>query len=399
MRYSILLIAFVVAGCFKEDAGTTVSGGCPNGEPCSASPVAVTGGHQFTKIAAGRYHTCGVKSNGEVWCWGLNSVGQLGAASQSFSSNVPLKVSGTQTFVSVSVGDFHTCALASDAGVYCWGNNNTDVLGTTTTESCGTITCSRSPIRSAGTTTFLGVAAGAAHTCALDSNSAALCWGYNVLGEIGSTTYATSTSSPVTVPGGKTYTSIVAGYRFSCGLDTAQALYCWGYGDDGELGTLAVSSCIYGSASYLCSATPIAAGTSEKFTQIAAGTAFGCGLASTSNVLCWGYGRDGEIGNGALQNAGTPIAIKLAGPWSSVATGSFHACALRASGAAYCWGLNNYAQLGDGSKVYANPEPQAVTGGKSFTQIVAGANHTCGLLADGSVWCWGSDGAGQLGRG
>jgi len=400
MRFSMLLASVLLTACFKTDAGTNVTGGCPPAEACSTTPVAVTGGHTFVSLAAGRYHTCGLTSTGELWCWGYNSVGQLGAGSTVTTSGVPLKVSGSLSFTAVSGGQFHTCALATDSGAYCWGDNTTMVLGASTTDVCGTNPCTRTPLRAGGTATFSAIAAGAAHTCALDASGNPLCWGYNVLGELGNNSYGTATATPQPIGGGKTFAKLSAGYRFNCALDSAGVLHCWGYGDEGELGTLGVSNCTPQSGgTYLCSIVPVAAGTTEKFSQVVTGAAFGCGLTTASAIFCWGYGGEGQLGTGNLFPSGTPVAISVAGPWSALAAGYFHACALKTNGAAYCWGFNNYAQLGDGSKVYAQSTPQPVGGGKTFTQIVAGSNHTCGLMADGTAWCWGGDAVRQLGRG
>jgi alpha-tubulin suppressor-like RCC1 family protein len=273
------------------------------------------------------------------------------------------------------------------------------VLGVTPSETCGSSPCSRSPLRAAGTATFSAVASGAAHTCGLDTSGNALCWGYNVLGELGNTNYGTSTTTPQAIGGGKTFSKLSSGYRFSCALDSTGALNCWGYGDEGELATLAVGNCTQGNGTYLCSITPVAATTTEKFSQIVLGAAFGCGLSTANAIFCWGYGGDGQQGTGSLVSNGSPTPISVTGPWSAVAAGYFHVCALKSSGAAFCWGSNDHAQLGDGSKVFSNSTPQAVLGGKTFTQIVAGAHHTCGLMADGSAWCWGGDAVQQLGKG
>lgn len=398
-RVTAAAVALLLVSCFDQRPPVALTGGCPAAEACSATPVAVTGGHQFTSLSAGRFHTCGRKSGGEVWCWGLNTAGQLGATTTGSASGVPLKVGGTTTFATVSAGEFHTCGLATDAGAYCWGNNSTQVLGGTSADICGNTTCSRTPIRAAGTLTFTAVDVGATHSCALDASGVVRCWGFNVLGELGSVEYGTSTASPVIVPGGIAFTKLNSGFRFNCALDATGTLYCWGYGEDGQLATLSIDACVSGTGAYHCSASPVAANTTVRFASIATGAAFGCGLSAAGAAYCWGYNGEGQLGTGDFNSSGAPVSVKTTGSWTSLTTGYFHSCALRADGTAHCWGVNNLAQLGDGSAVYANSVPQPVGGGKTFVQIVAGANHTCGLASDGTTWCWGSDEVKQLGRG
>lgn len=397
LRFAVM--ATLVAGCFNT-AGLDDLGGCQPNQLCSATPVQVAGGHQFTSLSAGRYHTCGRKANGEVWCWGINSELQLGAVTEGVGSGAPLKVGGSVGFKSVNAGEAHTCAVGNDDGAYCWGNNSTSVLGDApTSETCEDNPCSSTPLRAAGTLTFMQLDAGAAHNCALDFLGAAKCWGTNFVGELGSSSYLTESASPVTVPGGLTFTRISAGFRFNCALDSVGALYCWGIDNTSQLAGAQGTNCATEAGSFRCSAMPLAASTTARFSSISVGGAFGCGITTTGTMLCWGSNEQGQLGSGSFEESDDPVAVQGAQTWTSVTTGYFHACALRSNGAAFCWGVNNTAQLGDGSKVFSVSSPQPVGGGRTFTQIVAGANHTCGLATDGTAWCWGSDDAYQLGRG
>jgi alpha-tubulin suppressor-like RCC1 family protein len=393
------VMAALIVGCFGMD-DPIQAGGCLPEVSCAAAPVAVTGGHQFTSLAAGQYHTCGLKSNGEVWCWGLNTGGQLGATTPELSSGTPVRVGGQTTFTSIAAGDFHTCGIGSDAGAYCWGSNLTSVLGVeTVTETCGGAPCSRTPVRAGGAAlTVTALDAGATHNCALDSSGTARCWGYNVLGELGSSTFRAGFFTPQTIQGGP-FSAVSAGYQFNCALDSGGTLYCWGAGQEGQLVTLDIDPCGTTSSDPRCSTVPVIANTSLTFSSVTTGVAFGCGLTTTGAVHCWGRNNEGQLGNGVFVSSATPVAVQTTGAWDSVVAGYFHACALRSNGAAFCWGVNNSAQLGDGSTVFAHAIPQQVQGGKTFTQLAAGSIHTCGLATDGAVWCWGNNEVKQLGGG
>src|SRR2546428_8241572 len=130
-RARLVLLSMLVVGCLGPPEPSTITGGCKTGELCAGSPVMVVGDHRFTRLAAGKYHTCGLTSAGDVWCWGTNAAGQLGATT-SGSSGVPVKVGGQTTFASITAGELHSCALAADGGAYCWGSNTNSALGVAT---------------------------------------------------------------------------------------------------------------------------------------------------------------------------------------------------------------------------------------------------------------------------
>jgi alpha-tubulin suppressor-like RCC1 family protein len=399
--FVVAVVALVLAGCLDVAGPKPAEGGCPADEPCSDFPIKVIGGHQFTKLTAGKFHTCGLTANGEIWCWGLNSVGQLGAITDEIGSGVPVKVGGDRTYKTVTGGELHTCAIGDDDGAYCWGINSGGVLGVTSVAfTCGGSPCSPTPVRAAGSFTFSLLDAGASHTCGVRDTGNTVCWGFNVFGEIGSANFGLSSTQPVSVSTTRTFTQLTAAYRFNCALDAGAELSCWGAGEEGQLATPAIDACqTPSSGNFKCSPTPVVANTSLRFTTIATGAAFGCGISTDGSLHCWGYNGQGQLGTDDFVTTRMPVSVKATGTWTSVAAGYFHACALRGTGEAYCWGVNNSAQLGDSSKIFFGKTPRAVGGGKTFSQIVAGANHTCGLTVEGDVWCWGGDFVFQLGRG
>lgn len=400
LRLHLAALFVLIAGCIQPPEVPTVTGGCKTGDLCAGEPLMVAGNHNFTSLAVGKYHTCGLTSSGEVWCWGSNERGQLGASTSGSTSGLPVRVGGQTAFTAITAGELHTCALASDGASYCWGSNVNLALGVgTVSDSCGGAPCAISPVRAAGTLLFGVLDAGATHNCGVDTSGVTRCWGSNFFGESASDDFGTSAASPVTVPGGRTFTTLGSGYRSNCALDVVGSLYCWGLGEDGQLGTLALSSCGSGIMTFRCSASPVAANTSAAFRAIATGAAFACGITENGLLMCWGLNGQGQLGTSDFVSYSSPVPVDIDGTWSSVTVGYFHACALRASGAAYCWGLNNTGQLGDGSTLYTSTFPTAVTGAKTFVQIVVGANHTCALTADGVAWCWGADLFSQLGRG
>jgi hypothetical protein len=175
---------------------------------------------------------------------------------------------------------------------------------------------------------------------------------------------------------------------------------CWGDGADGQLGTGNTNN------SNIPVAVTGGALANETVTQIATGYAHTCALISDGTVTCWGNGAYGQLGTGNTNNSNIPVAVTggaLANETvTQIATGYAHTCALISDGTVTCWGNGAYGQLGTGNTNNSNI-PVAVTGGalanKTVTQIATGDLHTCALISDGTVTCWGWGAYGQLGTG
>jgi alpha-tubulin suppressor-like RCC1 family protein len=196
------------------------------------TPVAVDGGITFASIgvsAGGYAATCGLSTNGVVYCWGSSDGGLLGDGSSQQSSHAdPRPVAGGLTFVSLGVGQYHACASTADGTVYCWGIVEV-AMGTSTFLATPT------PVQFAEP--FTAVAAGSEHTCALTADGRAYCWGGNDAGALGDGT-ATTRANPAPVLGGLAFGSISASglgsWGVTCGLTTDSIAYCWGFGAYGE---------------------------------------------------------------------------------------------------------------------------------------------------------------------
>jgi alpha-tubulin suppressor-like RCC1 family protein len=136
--------------------------------------------------------------------------------------------------------------------------------------------------------------------------------------------------------------------------------------------------------------------------SLAAGNAHTCGI-SGDQVLCWGNNREGQLGNGSAEGSPQPVPVQglptaATQAATQIVAGAVHTCVLVADGSAYCWGQNLYGQLGDGSTTHRSTAV-AVTGGLRFRSIHAGGALTCGLATDGTEYCWGFNQNGQLGDG
>ncbi len=261
--------------------------------PCARGPLPVASLPGVTTLAAGAFHTCALAADGSVWCWGANTRGQLGRE-PSETPGAPAPVDGLEDVRAITAGFLHTCAVTGEGAVWCWGDADDGRLGLATD-----LEMEARPVRVEGLPgPAAAVAAGVTHTCALLADGSVACWGGNRFGELGDGTTA-SRPDPALVDGlpGKAE-ELAVGDHFSCVRATNGAVACWGWNDAGQLGL----------GSY--------DGPDEP-------DGFSASLA-------------------AMQVQGLP------GPATAVAAGAGHACAV-VGGATWCWGRNERGQLGEAS--------------------------------------------------
>jgi len=323
-------------------------------------PVAVAGGLTFSTLSASSFHTCGVTTSGAAYCWGLNNFGWLGNGS-TISSSVPVAVSGGLTFSAVSTGQVHTCGLTTSGAAYCWGRNAEGQLGTGDTigpESCPTqgtpalLSCSSAPVSVTGGLSFsaVSVGGGGLHTCGLTTGGAAYCWGDNFAGQLGNGS-TTSSSVPVAVTGGLTFSAINAGRFHACGLTAGGAASCWGANSDGQLGDNTTTSRL----------APVPVNGGLAFVTLAGGHYHTCGVTTGGAAYCWGWNDAGGLGDGTFTSKLAPVAVTGGLSFTAVSSGYGHTCGLATTGTTYCWGYNAFAQLGVGNSIGTNV-PVKVTG-------------------------------------
>ena len=323
------------------------------------------------------------------YAWGSNSSGQLGNGTVT-NRLIPTAISGGLSFTTVAAGATHACALTAEGSAYCWGDNVFGQLGNGVGGAGANQSIPTAVTMPTGVT-FTSIAAGGRHTCALTAAGAGYCWGRNNFGQLGngSTAEVVSIPTPVTMPTGVTFTTITAGSAHTCALTAADAGYCWGSNNSGQLGNGTVTNGLI--------PTPVTMPTGVTFTTITAGRLLTCALTAAGASYCWGENTDGQVGNGTTTTPQTaPILVAGGLTFSSITAGGFHTCALTATSLAYCWGGNGTGQLGIGTLINSSA-PTAVSGGMTFTNVQAYEFHTCSLTSAGDGYCWGYNGEGQVG--
>ncbi len=356
--------------------------------------VGLSGVHDGPSIATGKHHSCGVRSDGTVKCWGDNAEGQIGDGTLVDRTSATL-VGGLTGAIAVEAGGYHSCAVLDDGTARCWGRNASGELG----DDGASGIRSTAPVVVQGLDDATQLAAAEESTCAIRSDGTAACWGNNAFGQLGDGTY-TSSDVPVVVSGLTNAIAIDAAQYQVCALGSGGGVKCWGSNANGQLGNGS-------SGAGAKSNVPVTVRTSSLLNPplanavgIAVGSYHGCAAITGGSVKCWGLGSSGQLGQGASNNSSYAVTTSSIANAIDVSAGAFSSCALRSTGGARCWGSNNYGQLGNGDDTSTNTP---VTVGmnpiwlSNATAIDSGYSHTCVGKGDGTIWCWGRNNNGQLG--
>jgi alpha-tubulin suppressor-like RCC1 family protein len=346
----------------------------------------------WRQVDAGAAHTCAVRSDGRLFCWGRGDHGELGNGAEDDHAH-PVEVAGGRTdWAVVSAGTFHTCARRRTGQLYCWGQDDWGQLG-----DGGTNTSRSQPVEVVGgRTDWAGVVASGGHTCAVRRTGRLFCWGDDSVGQLGDGGTNTPQPQPVEVAGGRTdWATVTAGDGHTCARRITSRLFCWGRDDHGQRGD--------GGGVGPSTGTPVqVAGNRVDWVKVSAGSAHTCARRSDGRLFCWGFGTYGQRADGThLANRGAPFEV-VGGrtDWSGVAAGGQHTCARRSTGRLFCAGYDGSGQLGVGGGQSDRATPTQVAGARTdWSAVTAGGGHTCALRASGRLFCWGANAYGQLGDG
>ncbi len=343
-------------------------------------------------VAAGTFHTCALTSEGGVKCWGANGNGQLGDGTAT-DRNTPVDAAGlTGGVTAITTGELHTCALTTSGGVKCWGENGNGQLGD------GTTTDRNTPVDAAGLTGgVVAISAGTIHTCALTTSGGVKCWGRMLTGPLSVQEQALGTGMARDLRSAKDIEGLTTGVRaisagtlHTCAVTTSGGVKCWGYNREGQLGNGTKTD----------SGTPVdVTGLTEGVLSISAGWKHTCAVTDGGALKCWGWNHGGQIGDGTETDRTTPAGVQgLASDVEAVSTGRGHTCALTATGGMKCWGMNGGGQLGNGTTEPSGApvDVQGLTNG--VAAMSTGLLHNCAVTTTGGLKCWGIGSSGQLGN-
>ena len=339
-------------------------------------------------ISSGNYHTCLIMTDGGMWCWGRGDAGQLGNGGNLVTNLAPVPVTGftaTDPQVSVlSAGGFHTCALRVDGTLWCWGAGGAGQLGNNNTAS------QQTPVQVVTAGTFTAVDTGGNFTCGIKSDGSVWCWGDNSYGQLGNNN-TTNSAAPVQAQGLTSgYTVISAGDYHTCAVKSDHTVRCWGRNTNGQLGNNTTTS----------SSVPVQVSGMSVAVSVTAGISHTCSVSTSGTANCWGANNYGQVGDGSNTQRLTPAFVSgLGNGTAAISTNGEHTCALRTNGSVMCWGLNNGGYLGNGTITSSNIPVQVIGMETGVMAISNSYNHNCALKNNGFAYCWGVNAYGQLGDG
>ena len=311
----------------------------------------------------------------------------------------------------IDAGNDSTCAVRPAGWLQCWGADASGQLGN------GTISVDvdnpfggLAVVRQDGLA-FVSVSVGGGHACGVADRYSAgaiirvvVCWGSNSNGQaLGTGAKYDEPTSYAAPPLGDEWSSVTTGLFHTCALTVQGDVYCWGFNGGGQLGL--------GNTANQNTPTKVTLPGAVKATAISAGQGHVCAVLVDGRLSCWGNGFQGQLGNGGLDDIGDdePLAalnaivtLPAGRTARAVATGNDHTCVVLDNGQVTCWGLELGGRLGNGrtaSKVMTPPAPVNLPGGALAKGIAAGGSHSCALLVSGQLSCWGSNGDGKVGTG
>jgi alpha-tubulin suppressor-like RCC1 family protein len=431
-------------GCLAPGCETKACERCYAGN----GPDRPCGGIDVVEIALGGNHACVVLETGDVKCWGENDDGALGIGSEAtdirgddaaeMGDALPVVSLGTgRTASSLAVGRAFACAVLEDARVKCWGANLFGQLGVGDDDARGT------SIAQMGDTlpevgfeegvTVRSVAAGLTHACAVLGDNTLRCWGANATGQLGlgdtdpRGTEPGQLGPPIEVDVGGSVVAVAAGREHTCAIRSTRDLKCWGDNASGELGQdddVARGDDL-GEMGFALDPVPLGG---LDVLAVSAGDDFTCAILENGRVLCWGRNQNGQLGLGsdddAIGNADGDMAslsfVELGTddegePMRAtvITSGGAHTCVILEDGSVRCWGRNSSGQLGLDDDEDRGDDPlemgdfldlvdlgEGLSGERrTAKRIAAGDAHTCAVLDDNQVKCWGRNQTGQLGLG
>ena len=359
-----------------------------------------------TAVAVGDGFACALAAGGTILCWGSNESGQLGRPDYSDYGLVDA-VAGIGTATALTAGAEHACALLSDATIRCWGavtpyswlptpepvtgiTTATAISGICALLSDGTVTCwgdvavnskGLLPVPVTGISTATAISVGHNDACALLSDGTVTCWN------------PWNHSAPVAVTGLSTVTAIGVGGNHACALLADGTVKCWGDNGEGQLGD----------GTHHKTSEPVPVRDLRHVTAISAGGNSTCAALSDGTARCWGSNDSGQLGDDTNRSASTPVSVLGVSTATAISVGDDDACALHTGGLITCWGSHHSGVV---AGTYASsPSPLLVRGVRGATAIDAGDaggiedSHTCAVLRNGAVRCWGANDSGQLGNG
>lgn len=335
-------------------------------------------------ISAGQKYGLALRSDGTVWSWGTNRVGELGQGTNSLVLS-PRRISSLSNLLAIAAGPQHALAVGSNGTVWAWGMNSDGRLGN------GTSVNTSNPVVVSTITNAITVAAGATHSLAALSDGRVMAWGANNAGQLG-TGNTISTNKPVVVDSFTNVIAVAAGTNYSLALTASGDVWAWGTNNLGQLGL----------GNNTSQTTPVRITTLSNIVQIAAGHSHALARNRAGQIIVWGRNTEGQLGDGTTNNSNTPTPVASFGSTNTygaarwIAANFNSASAVGTSGRLFYWGA-----YGNGTTNSTTTQviELGANSGNEFQNVTYGDSYLLAGQRDGSVWAWGFNLNGEWGNG
>jgi alpha-tubulin suppressor-like RCC1 family protein len=343
----------------------------------------------LAKVKAG-YHTVLLKTDGKIWVWGYNFYGQLGLGDNGTDRNTPTQMGSNSDWSDIAAGWYHTLGIKTSGTLWSWGFNDAGRLG---------LGDSGSPEKDRNTPAQVGTDSdwvnidGCIHSIGVKSNGTLWTWGYNSYGQLGlgDSFSSNNRNTPSLVGTDSDWINAKGGYEHTVGLKTNRTIWSWGRNDKGQLG-------LGGSGDGTNRLTPTQVGTDSDWVNIDGGYTDTFGVKSNGILWVWGSNNMGQLGLGDSIQRNTPCLVQAGSDWVNIEGGCRYTIGMKNNGTIWSWGRNNYGQLGLGDTINRDT-PSSVNADVSWSNIAAGYHHAISSKTNCTIWAWGHNEFGELGLG
>jgi hypothetical protein len=376
------------SGMIRVRIADTLSPTSPSTTDTASATVSLTGSptvfHPGPVIAAATFslHQCVLLSGGEAECRGRNNSGETGTGSVTAAADsltAWTRVVGGISFSTISNSLQGTCALGPEGRAYCWGTNGRGQFGYGVSVPANSAT----PVEVGGGHRWLSIQTrGHSQTCGITTTNVPLCVGHNDWGQVGREPKVPADTILAEYGSGHLMSMIVTDDFMTCGLRTDGQVYCSGYGGPPSN---SVETPPHGA--------PTRIGGTVVFTAIGVGRWHGCGLDAAGTAYCWGYNEEGQLGTGDFEMSGTARPVAGGLTFARIYVWDWTSCGVTMAGETWCWGSNQGHALGR-TRLTKSPIPIRVAIGLDATSIDRLSLYTvtfatCAIDKSARLICWG----------
>jgi alpha-tubulin suppressor-like RCC1 family protein len=365
-----------------------------------SSPVQIGTLNNWSSVDCNQNHSIAVKNDGTLWSWGENSSGRLGLNVGSTTRSSPVQVGTLGNWSKIVTGTAHNLSIKTDGTLWSWGSNSIGQLGD------GTSITRSSPVQIGTRNDWNLIGAGITHSLAIRNDGTLWAWGQHSYGQLGLNLvvdFSTTRSSPVQVGTRNDWYRVAAGSVHSLAIRTDGTLWSWGRNQYGQLGD----------GTTLTRSSPVQVGTRNDWSNVfvskdTSSAIYGTSLAIKTDGTMWGWGLNTENQGGGVPlntNRSSPVQVGNLKTWVSASIGINHSIALINDGALASWGTGNNGIMGRIAQTPTiNRSSPVQVGDFDYSWlnsiISPGDNVTTAIKSDGTLWTWGtSTGTGQQAQG